>query len=132
MEWAPPLNFDKIDQESSSSSDVDEVHALELMHKALETEGRRERAIARPINARWPDGVVPYQIQKGFTKLQVDEIMLGMQNIMNSTCITFRKVTADDPDWMDIFFEEADGKKATGCFANARYYGPNHGRHRVD
>ena len=41
---------------------ADEERALELIHRALESEGRRERAIERPINARWPNGVVPYRL----------------------------------------------------------------------
>ena len=60
MKWGPPLSEEE-KQGSSVSADLDEERALELMQKALETEGRRERAVARPINARWPNGVVPYR-----------------------------------------------------------------------
>ena len=60
MKWGPPLSEEE-KQGSSQSTDFDEERALELMYKGLEMEGRQERAIKRPLNDRWPNGVVPYR-----------------------------------------------------------------------
>ena len=49
-----------------------------------------------------------------------------MDDITDVTCITFREKTSSDLDWMEII---ATG--ATGCSANAAFYGPGFGAHSV-
>jgi hypothetical protein len=47
--------------------------------------------------------------------LKVSFLMQAMQNIMSSTCITFRPTVAADLDWMSIITTGV-----SGCFANTQ------------
>merc|ERR1740128_345641 len=125
LEWGPPLSAE--DFELGKDSGRGSRQQTEMMRRGLTREKRLEgRSIQRDIKYRWPNAVVPYLIENSFDTAQRAVIASGIANVEDNTCITFRAATSSDEDWVEIF-----STGVTGCFANARYLGPGHGKHEV-
>jgi len=74
----------------------------------------------RKESLRWPKGIIPFKIESGYTKKELDIIYAGMQMWMRKTCIRF--VEAGSPEAKSTghnhFILIVDGP---GCFTVAGY-----------
>ncbi|ELU10813.1 hypothetical protein CAPTEDRAFT_115507, partial [Capitella teleta] len=59
----------------------------------------------------WPGAIVPYVFTKGYSKKSKKNVKAAMEDMMNNTCIQFRKKKTGDKNWLQI------GNKSNGCYA---------------
>jgi len=136
--WGPPLNAN--DKENAHKLTMLKAHtsppnmtaaAWAMMNGWIDSDPEtkipyKPRIINAKLSRRWPSGVVPYTIENTFSADHRAVIQAGIDDITAKTCVTFREKVSTDEDWMEII-----STGASGCSANAAYYGPGHGAHSV-
>jgi len=124
--WGEPISEAEKLRARGIPSSPPTQEEMEMIRAGLETERRRDgRSIQRDLQARWPNGRVPYKLEAAFTPKQRTVIYSGFANIENNTCITFEPFEDTDKDWLEIATVGIEG-----CFADTRFR-EGSGKHMV-
>ncbi|CAB3369738.1 Hypothetical predicted protein [Cloeon dipterum] len=122
--WLPPVHHgpyypDDYDHHEVSSN-LRNWHPYDVNHQ-WEMSGLKEgdimespekgRNVIRSEEYSWPDAVIPYAIQAGLTQDERETIDMGMEWVMQKSCIRFRPYQDDDPDYIVIMYND------TGCWS---------------